>query len=365
MMNNDIQSMARRGQRYAGRLAGIGAAATVALAWNGTKEMILAFHFTLIACLAPAVGCLVFTLIHRATGGQWARGLRPFLRAGSALLPWIWVCSLPLLLIWRSAEVSPLAGDSVWAYEGIRLLALRGLVIGGVFFWLSWAISLERGNDRDATQNRHPWVGPVGLIVTVFTLTILADDWIESGQAGWHSTAFPVVWIASQCVAGLALCVLCALLTGSNPSEKGVAGRPLGNDWGNLLLATVFFWSYVSFGEFLIIWSGNKPDEIAWYLSKEQGGWKYLAPALVAGNFLVPFFCLLSRNFKEKASSLIGLSVALAVGQVLYAAWLVLPEGYPLSADGSLISLACLLAGAGLFLHQFCRLVRRAEGGQR
>ena len=31
------------------------------------------------------------------------------------------------------------------------------------------------------------------------------------------------------------------------------------------MLAFVMFWAYVSFSQYLIIWSGNLPEEIPWY----------------------------------------------------------------------------------------------------
>jgi hypothetical protein len=250
---------------------------------------------------------------------------------------------------------------SLFSYEGPFFLGIRGLLVAGIFFWLRWGVNLERGSDVDATQNKHPWVGPVGLIVLVFTLTFVADDWIESGQAGWHSTAFPIVWISSQAVAGLALCVAAALASGAKPTEIGLAGRPLGNDWGNLLLATVFFWTYVSFGEFLIIWSGNKPDEIAWYLAREQGGWKLVGPVLAVGNFLVPFLLLLSRRLKENTSALGGLALLLVVGQIVYAAWLILPSAYPATLGEAAFNIALIAAAFSQFAYQFSAEVRRQE----
>ena len=82
---------------------------------------------------------------------------------------------------------------------------------------------------------------------------------LESLEKDWHSTAFTVVWIAGQATCGLSLCVLGGLVRGSRPSSKGSAGKAIGLDWGNLLLAAMMFWAYVSFAQYLIIWAGTFP----------------------------------------------------------------------------------------------------------
>ena len=44
------------------------------------------------------------------------------------------------------------------------------------------------------------------------------------------------------------------------------------NDLGNLLLAFTMLWAYMSFSQYLIIWSGNLTEEIPWYLRRSVGG---------------------------------------------------------------------------------------------
>ena len=61
-------------------------------------------------------------------------------------------------------------------------------------------------------------------------------------------------------------------------SEIATPGRL--NDLGNLLLAFVMLWAYMSFCQFLIIWSGNLTEEIPWYLRRTRGGWEWVAAGL-------------------------------------------------------------------------------------
>ena len=81
-------------------------------------------------------------------------------------------------------------------------------------------------------------------------------------------------------------------------SEIATPGRL--NDLGNLLLAFVMLWAYMSFCQFLIIWSGNLTEEIPWYLRRTRGGWQWVALALIVFHFFLPFFVLLFRENKRK-----------------------------------------------------------------
>jgi hypothetical protein len=202
----------------------------------------------------------------------------------------------------------------------------------------------------------------VGLILVFFMLTFLGDDWLESLEAGWHSTAFPVTWIASQVVSGLALALLCGLRCGAMPARDGASGRTLGIDWGNLMLATVMFWTYVTFCQFLIIWAGNLPEEISWYLRREAGGWRYVAPAVAFFGFALPFLLLLMRRLKRSVPGLSLVAGLLLASQWVYLLWVIAPaQGVP-TLPALLLLIAVAGAGASVFMNRFARLVR-LEGG--
>ena len=74
------------------------------------------------------------------------------------------------------------------------------------------------------------------------------------------------------------------------------------HDLGNLMLAFVMLWAYFSFSQYLIIWSGNLPEEIAWYLHRLQTGWRFVGIALVVFHFALPFLLLLSRRGQTGAA---------------------------------------------------------------
>ncbi len=268
------------------------------------------------------------------------------------MLPWIWVAAAPLLLCSRK-HYSP-----GYAYDSFAMVAARMALVAALFFGLRWALSDGIGEEGDARRNIRPWAGPLGLILLFFMLTFLADDWLESLEPNWHSTAFTVVWIAGQAIFGLALCVLGGLWVGTNPSTIGSAGRSLGIDWGNLLLASMMFWAYVSFAQFLIIWAGNLPEETSWYLNRERGGWMLMVPIIAIVGFAAPFLLLLSRRMKNSSSGLACVASMLLGAQVAYIAWLIVPAEGNVSFSGGFLESAVLTAAVAMFLNRFLRMAR-------
>ena len=84
-------------------------------------------------------------------------------------------------------------------------------------------------------------------------------------------------------------------------------------------------WAYLSFSQFLIIWSGNLPEEIPWYIERMRGGWGVVAIALVIGHFALPFLLLLSRDLKRTASGCARVAIFIIVMRLVDIIWLVAP----------------------------------------
>ena len=120
-------------------------------------------------------------------------------------------------------------------------------------------------------------------------------------------------------------------------------------DLGNLLLAFVMVWTYFSFSQFLIIWSGNLPSEIAWYELRLHNGWQFVALTVFGLCFVAPFFNLLSRDVKQNIWPLAGVAMIVLVGYGLNMYWTLVPAFHPLEAGDHLASISGLLAVVGLW----------------
>jgi hypothetical protein len=162
-----------------------------------------------------------------------------------------------------------------------------------------------------------------------------------------------VIVMAWQFLAALALSVIVA----ASLARAGfsVTTKQL-HDLGNLLLAFVILWAYVSFGEFLIIWSGNLPREISWYLPRSENGWQYLAVLLATLQFALPFFLLLSRARKRAPERLLLVAVLIFATSILEAFWLIVPSLRPAGFRVHWLDVAAFIGLGGLWLGAFFHL---------
>src|SRR5260370_32940574 len=83
------------------------------------------------------------------------------------------------------------------------------------------------------------------------------------------------------------------------------------HDLGNLTLAMGMLFAYFSFSQFLIIWSGNLPEEIHWYVDRLRGAWASVVFAIVLFHFAIPFFLLLHKSIKRNLKTLVPAVVIL------------------------------------------------------
>jgi hypothetical protein len=112
-------------------------------------------------------------------------------------------------------------------------------------------------------------------------------------------------------------------------------------------------WAYFSFSQFLIIWSGNLPHEIPWYLERLRGGWQYIALLLVIGHFSLPFALLLSRDLKRNFKLLAAIAIFILFMRYVDLYWLVAPDFLKGSFGVSWMDLAAPVALGGIWLAWF------------
>ena len=136
------------------------------------------------------------------------------------------------------------------------------------------------------------------------------------------------------------------------PMDKVVQPRHF-HDWGNLLLALVMLWTYFAFSQYLIIWSGNLPEETTWYVARKHGGWGVIALAIVVLQFAFPFLTLLSRAAKKSSERLAALALLILVMRVVDVIWLVEPPFTPGRFHISWMDVVAPIGIGGLWLAAF------------
>jgi hypothetical protein len=131
-------------------------------------------------------------------------------------------------------------------------------------------------------------------------------------------------------------------------------------DLGNLLLAFVMLWAYFAFSQWLIIWSGNLPEEAVWYTRRNSGGWEWVARLLIACHFFLPFVLLLSRTTKRRAESLAAVAATIIVMRFVDIFWYTMPAFRPGAFSIHWMDIAAPVGVGGIWLAGFLWQLRRA-----
>jgi len=119
-----------------------------------------------------------------------------------------------------------------------------------------------------------------------------------------------------------------SLLSRDEPMKRIVATLHF-HDLGKLLLALVMLWAYFAFSQYLIIWSGNLPEEIHWYLERMHGAWGVTIVTIAILHFAAPFLFLLSRGIKRNPNTLALIALLILVMRAVDLLWMLAPSFGP------------------------------------
>ena len=318
--------------------AGLGGAAAWAVGHHmARRDFMVSYLFAYTFWLGVALGCLALTMIHHLSGGRWGFVARRLLEAAFLCMPLLAALFIPLLL--GLADLYPWARTA--QVEASRILQHQrpylndaGFAVRAAVFLATWsllAVLLRRwSRQQDETSDAAPArrmraLSGIGLVVYAFTVAFAGIDWIMSCEVGWSSTAFPIIMMGGQLLSATAFVVLALAAACRHEPFAEAVGEVHFHQLGNLLLTFVMFWTYVSFAQALIVYSGNLPHEIEWYLRRIAGGWRWLAVFLGVGLFLTPFILLLFRPMKNSARRLAVIAGVVLLGQAAAQYWMIMP----------------------------------------
>jgi len=371
-MNAALPTQIQRAGRKA-MLTALAAALLCALGamWNRPQF----FHSWLVAWVfftGISCGALVIVMMHSLTGGAWGVAIQRLAESAMLTLPLMALLLVPILIgihddfPWSRADV--LAAHPKWehkhGYLNLPFFAARGFFYFSVlsvfaFFIRHWSIRQDNRDGDILPGKRKRALGAGGLVVYVLCMNFASTDWVMSLEPDWYSTIFVIVFMAGQFLTALALMTaLLALWAGREPF-RGLIETKHFHDLGNLLLTFVIFWIYVSFSQFLIIWSGNLPKEISWYLHRSAGGWKEVALFLMAFQFIVPLGLLLLRGMKRKRERLGAIATLIVAVNIVNVYWLIAPAFHPEGLRIHWLDFATLIAVGGFWTSVFLWFLNR------
>jgi hypothetical protein len=327
--------------RHQRTLLAVGAGGLLLAAIGGAFNPTQFFQSYLTAymfCLGATLGCLALGMVHQLSGGAWGVVLRRPIGAATRVLPVMTVLFLPVvvgmgrLYPWTHADL--VAGDEILQHKHVYLntpfflirAALYFLVWNAISYFLNtWSLEQDRTGESHLSQ-RMQRLSAAGLLGYGLTITFASFDWLMSLDPHWFSTIYGVLIIGGQGLTAIAfLIVVIAWLGRREPLDQLIVPGHF-HDAGNLMLAFVMLWAYFAFSQYLIIWAGDLPHEIAWYQNRLQTGWRTVGVVLIVAHFAVPFLVLLSRRIKRTGAILEKVAAGILVVRLVDLFWLIAPE---------------------------------------
>ena len=292
-------------------------------------EFLRSYLFVYLFCLSLSLGSLANLMMHQLTGGQWGQALRAPLLAAASLLPVVAIFWFPLLF--DLSAVFPWMSDPASVAEKSWWLNRPFFLARTAFYLLIWALlalrwtTLALRSRELRTPQLIRW-SAAGVIIYAITISAAAVDWIMSLTPQWSSSTFGGIVGIGAMQTSLAFAVLFKSW-GRGAAETAEPGKPRGlfGDFGNLLLMYVLLLTYLTYTQFLIVWSEDLPHEISWYWPRLHTDWRSVTLTLILMQFIVPFVLLLMRAIKRRGRSL-GLIAAIVLsGDLLMFFYLVKP----------------------------------------
>jgi hypothetical protein len=288
--------------------------------------------------------------VHDLTGGAWIASARPVLAAAAVTMPVATLAGIPVLLGLRAIYPWPVAsglGNAWYLNTGFFTLryAIDLMVWNGIAAYALWA---PRGIAVGVEPGLR-WLSAIGLLLLAYTASFAAIDWVLSLDPHFWSAVFPMIIGAHWFNTGLALVLIVVAMLPASALVRDHLG-----DLAAILFATIIFWAYIEFCQFLIVWEGNLSHEIPWYLRRIAGDWRSVTWEIAISGFFLPFALLLWR--KRSRLVVIAACALVMVSRLIESWWLVLPE-FPQRPPLWLV-LAAVLALGGLMLLLFVRRLR-------
>jgi hypothetical protein len=319
---------------------------------DGVNHLLRSYLLGYILCWSFAVGGLALLMVQYLSGGKWGLLLRRPLEAMSRTIPVVAILFLPIgffmkkLYLWAAIN-HPMAAlrNHLITHDQAHAIAFKRPMLSVTSVWIQTAVcfsiwilymtllnrwSLER--DADSKPNVRFWqvrfenLSGFGVLIYTVTMTVAAIDWVMSLDVTWYSSVYGFLFLVSQGYAVLALSIITVVRLSKAEPMKTVLRVTEQKDLGKLAFAFTMLNMYLAFSQFLIMWSGNLPDEIPWYLNRIRGGWGVIGTLDFVFHWLIPFTLLLSSDLKRNKNRIVLVCKIMIFARAWDLFWLIEPN---------------------------------------
>jgi hypothetical protein len=335
-------------------VAGIFAVVAAVLAFldQSIDHVLRAWVLGLMLTFGWTVGGLALLMVQYCSGGKWGLLLRRPLEAMTRTLPLVfayWVVAaffMKRLYIWAAVTDTAAAlkagiinESQAHAIEFKRPMlnptsfVVTGLVCFAIWGFYAWRLNrLGLKRDSDTLANTPYWIkklenvsGP-GIVIYSLTMTASVIYWVMSMDPTWFSSVYGLLFLVGQGYSVLALSIIVSIALSKAEPFQTLLRTTEQHDLGKFTFAFVMLNIYLGFSQFLIIWSGNLPEEIPWYLDRIRGHWGIVITLDFIFHWLIPFSLLLSRDIKRDKKRLTRICQWMIFAKAFDLFWLIEPN---------------------------------------
>ena len=309
----------------------LGLAGVVILAFIAPEAALQGWLAASFAWSAVPIGALGLLLLHALVGGRWQRPLAPVLHATASTLPLFAIAFIPviaassLLYPWAASG----AGDdpAIAAKAGYlepTFFALRTVVYFAI--WIVLAVLITGKGEPGARRAGTRLTPAIGMVLFALTVSFAAVDWAMSVDPRFSSSAFGLLVGITDLLAALSFAVALAAWFGSANMRAAADDRRVRGSLAGLLAGGVLLWAYVSFMQYLVVWSEDIPEQASWYLDRAAGAW-FIVPWLLGVLLgLLPVAALALPAGRSSLHRIAAIAALIFVMRFVEAVWLVLPS---------------------------------------
>ena len=327
-------------------------AAGLAFADGSIDHVMRAWVLGMMLTFGWCVGGLALLMVQYCSGGKWGLLLRRPLEAMSRTLPLVFfywcvvVIEMKKLYLWaqvgdvtaalKSGLINKIQAHAIEFKRPMlnpAAFAWVGLLCFAIWTYYTWRLnSLALQRDADKQGNTPYWIkklenvsGP-GIVVYSLTMTAAVIYWVMSMDPTWYSSVYGLLFLVGQGYSVLALSIIVSISLSKAEPFKTILRQTEQHDLGKFTFAFVMLNIYLAFAQFLIIWSGNLPEEIPWYLDRIRGHWGVIITLDFLFHWLIPFTMLLSRDIKRNKKRLVRVCQWMVFAKAFDLFWLIEPN---------------------------------------
>ncbi len=325
------------------------------LSGDGWNHFLRGWLHGYMMCFNFCLGGMLLLMLQYLTGGKWGLIIRRPLEAMSRTLPLVFLMFLPVgifgasfckLYIWaKYSDWATALKNGLISNEQAHAIHYKHGILNVTSFWVYslvvYAIlalyvtllnkwSLKRDADREPNvpywRTKFENLSGFGILLYALLLFGAVIYWVMSLDPTWYSTVYGFQFLVAQAYGVFALALLTLMALSKAEPIKSTFRSTEQHDMGKLCFAFVMLNMYLAFGAFLIIWSGNSPEEIPWYLDRIRGNWGVVATLDVIFHWLIPFTLLLSSDLKRIKSRLAVVCCIMILARAVDLFWLIEPN---------------------------------------